>query len=301
MTNYEFSLKIPINRSEFSERVYNYAIKKFPEKYAFKNVHQIHDIRLIISEILYFLDSGVCYKLYRGPLGKSTLNDHVRFFTINKIFENVYYEMHDEYKKQQKKAIFRYKAIDTSFIINKNGKESIGRNTYFKNKNCLKLSYTVDMNKIPETVIIVPGNMADCKIGELNIDAIDDKIKDINAELKPYLMADKAYDSANFRQKCIDNNHKPLIDYNKRNTKDKTKIKQLTKFEKSIYTKRIMVENSFATTKQKKRLMIMYDSYLSTYRSFIFLSLCVKIQKFIKPKFYKHNNPINNNLTNVKV
>ena len=291
MTNYQFSLKIPITNSEFCERVYNYTINKFPKKYAFKNVHQRYDLRLIISEIIYFLDSVVCYKLYRGPISKSSLNDHILFFAHHKIFENVYQEMHNKYKEQQPMVIFKNKAIDTSFIINKNGKENVGRNAYFKNKNCLKLSYIVDINGIPESVVIVPGNMADSKIGELNINAIDDKIKDINIKLNPYLMGDKGYDTKNFREKCIEANYKPLIDYNKRNTKDKKKIKHLTKREKHKYNKRIIVENSFATTKQKKRLMIMYDSYLSTYRSFVFLSLCTKIQKFIKTKTRKPNKP----------
>ena len=155
------------------------------------------------------------------------------------------------------------------------------------------------MNGIPESVTIVPGNMADSKIGALNIDAIDNKTKDMNVELNPCLMGDKGYDSKNFRKKCIENNYKPLIDYNKRNTKDKKKIKQLTKREKHKYKKRIIVENSFATTKQKKRLMIMYDSYLSTYRSFIFLSLCIKIHKFIKPKTRKYDKPNNKTYSSI--
>ena len=70
------------------------------------------------------------------------------------------------------------------------------------------------------------------------------------------MLADKGYDSSNLRSKLIEQKYEPIIAYNKCNTKDINKIKQLTISEKIIYKKRIKVENMFAKIKAYRRLNI---------------------------------------------
>ena len=277
----KLSLNIEKEHKKFIDCTYKYAINKFSKKYAFKNKNQKYDLRLVIVEIIYYLKSGVSYKYYRGPINAKTLNTHVLFFAKNKIFQNVYEILHKEYSKNKTFSKFKHQHTDTSYALNKNGKETLGRNKHFKNKNCYKISTIVDNNRIPSSTTVEPGNKNDAKIGLTNIDKINENIKIINSKCESYMLADKMYDTKEFREKCILNNFKPIIDYNKRNTKNKKLIKKLTKKEKKIYKKRMKVENTFCILKKYKRIQLIYDSYLSTYVSFIYLAQCFMITKFI--------------------
>ena len=49
------------------------------------------------------------------------------------------------------------------------------------------------------------------------------------------------------------------IPFNKRNTKDKNKIKMLTDEEKKLYKSRINIENTFLKIKKNRRLEIVYE------------------------------------------
>ena len=281
VTDSKLSLNIEIEYKKFIDCTYNYAIKKFSNKYAYKTKNQKYNLRLIIIELIYFLKSGVSYKYYRGPLNGITLNKHALFFAKNKIFSNVYSSLHTLYSKNNTFSKFKFQQIDTSYAMNKNGKENLGRNKHFKNKNCFKVSAIVDTNRISVKTIVEPGNRNDAKIGLSNIDQISDYVNIINIKYNPYMLGDKGYDLEEFRNKCISNNYKPIIDYNRRNTKNVMLLKHLTKVERIIYKKRIKVENTFCILKKYKRLQIIYDSYLSTYESFIHLAQCLMITKFI--------------------
>ena len=96
-----------------------------------------------------------------------------------------------------------------------------------------------------------------------------------------YMLADKGYDTKDFREICTLKGYIPIIDYNKRNTKDINKLKKLTNKERQIYKKRIKVENSFCRIKQFRRLSMIYEKKLDTFISFIYLGLCTIIQKYI--------------------
>lgn len=266
---------------KFIKTIYNYTINKFPQKYTFKTKNQKYDLNLIINEIIYFLQSGITYRHYRGELNCKTLNKHVLFFAEKEIFKNVYEQLYKKYLKKKKYTKLKYQSIDTSFIMNKNGKQKLGRNKYFKNKRCYKLSFIVDSLGMPNSIHIDAGNINDAKIGLINFNKLFTCIKQIDIYKKAYMFADKMYDSKEFRKKCKQNNYKPIIDYNKRNTKNKKLIKKLSKTEKKIYKKRIKVENTFSLIKKYRRLDKILDSYLSTYKSFIYLGLLLLLKKYI--------------------
>ena len=276
----QYSLKVYFENTKAIDSIYNYVIKKFPKKYGYYTKNQKYNLRTIVTELIYFIQSGVSYKNYRGPINAKTLNSHALFFSKNRIFEKVYELRHNVYLDSKTATKFKYQSLDTSYIMNKNGKEDIGRNKHFKNKNCFKLSTIVDSNGVPLSVSINPGNNNDAKIGEIDIDNIGYQVKEINEFCRPYMLADKMYDTKNFREKCIKSNYRPIIDYNKRNTKDEKLIKRLTKKQRKIYKKRIVVENRFCIIKKYKRLQLIYDSYSKTYLSFVYLALCCMIEKY---------------------
>jgi hypothetical protein len=58
-------------------------------------------------------------------------------------------------------------------------------------------------------------------------------------------MVDAGYVSINLRNKLNNYFYKLIIPFNKRNTKDKSKIKNLSIEDKKIHKKRINIENIF--------------------------------------------------------
>ena len=196
--------------------IHDYVIKKYSKKYAFKTKKQKYKLSTIIEEIIYFLNSGVSYNHYRGPINAKSLNNHVLFFAKNRIFETVYKQLFIKYISKKSYTKLKYQHIDTSFIINKNGKQLLGRNKLFKNKKCYKLSFIVDSNGIPLSIGINRGNEHDVKIGYSNLNNIFEIVKNINPSINPYILGDKIYDTIEFRELCRHYYYKPLIDYNKR-------------------------------------------------------------------------------------
>lgn len=274
-----YSEKIYNKYYSFINQVCEYLSENYGYKYNFITKKQKYDSKIIITELIYLLESGVSYEHYRGPVNSKTLNKHSIFISKNNIFEKVYEAMYDKYIQINKYSKLKYQSIDSSFIINKNGKEGLARNKFCKNKNCFKLSLLVDSNGIAEKPILVSGNLNDAKIGINNV--VNCTNKKYNKQINPYILADKGYDSNEFKNVCIQNNFKPIIDYNKRNTKNICKIRKLTQTEKQIYKKRIKVENTFSIIKKFKRIQLVYDSYKSTFFSFIKLGMCIMITKYL--------------------
>ncbi len=223
-----FSSQLYENNKNVIDVVYNYTINKFSNKYSFYTKNQKYDLRIIITEIIYLLKTGISYKNYRGPINAKTLNTHVLFFTKHNIFKNAYSELFNKYTNKNQYSKFKYQSTDTSFILNKNGKQIINRNKYNKNKKCYKLSIITDKNGISNSVIVEKGGKNDAKIGIQNIIHNNNKMKQINNKIKPYMLADKIYDTKEFRNVCNDANYTAIIGFNKRNTKNKKLIKQLT-------------------------------------------------------------------------
>lgn len=258
----------------FFKEIQKYINENYPNKYNFHTKNQKFSLRTIIDEVIYFLKSGISYSYYRGDISPKTLNKHILFFSRNNIFEKVYKTLYSKYIKIKNASKLKYLSIDTSFIMNKCGRTKLGRNKFYKNKNCYKLSIIIDAFKNPISASVEAGNLNDAKIG---INNISNLIYDISKLKKAYILADKIYDTNEFRHKCKNNNLIPIIDYNKRNTKDVQKINKLNKEEKTIYRKRIKVENTFAILKKYKRIDKIYDFTPNTYLSFVYLSLCLRI------------------------
>ena len=63
---------------------------------------------------------------------------------------------------------------------------------------------------------------------------------------KQYFLADKRYDSNKIIKMLNQKGYTPIIPQNKRNIKDKSKLRTLNSQEKKIYKKRIIVENYYS-------------------------------------------------------
>ena len=76
--------------------------------------------------------------------------------------------------------------------MNKNGKQRIGRNKFFKNKNAFKVSLIVDELKMPFSVHIDKGNINDAKLGLINLSKLYKCVKMFNFKNKPYILGKQA-------------------------------------------------------------------------------------------------------------
>ena len=103
------------------------------------------------------------------------------------------------------------------------------------------------------------------------------------AEALQYLLADAAYDTDKNKKFLINKGYIPVIRYNKRNTKDKKKIKQNTmkgKY-KLIYKNRRIIESFFAWIKNYPVINQNYQKTIPSYDGLFSLACSLIISKRI--------------------
>ena len=148
----------------------------------------------IITDLILFLKRGTSWRDHCGTVCWNTLFMHYQRFTKENIFKKCYDIIINKYSTQNKSQCI---IVDSSFIGNKNGKNKIGRNKYFKNKNCNKLSILCDENGFPFSIIIKEGNINDAKL------FISHKrhLHRINKnKTQKYVLADAGYDSSKVKK-----------------------------------------------------------------------------------------------------
>lgn len=231
-----------------------------------------------IKEIINLLYSCPCWSRYNGKIDGKYLNKkHLEY--INKGIYNEFYKVIlTKYIKVNKYDIFKFISTDTCFIYNKYCKK-LSRNKYYKSKRGLKISAIVDATGIPLSLIIKNGNINDCKLFEdtynnLIIDTNATKYKNSNRH-KQYFLADKGYDTKHIKYILRKKGYIYIVPQNKRNIKNKSKIKKLTKKHKNIYKKRIIVENYFSWIKQFSKLTSAYESCMNNYLMLVKLASTV--------------------------
>lgn len=131
------------------------------------------------------------------------------------------------------------------------------------------------MYDIPLSIIVLLSNINDSitlkeTYEKMNINTNPQKYYKSNRH-KQYLLADPMYDSKKNRTYLTEKGLIPIILYNKRNTKDKCKIKKLNSFQKRIYKRRIVVENSYAWFKQFCKIDKVYEKTIESYNGLVLL------------------------------
>ena len=105
--------------------------------------------------------------------------------------------------------------------------------------------------------------------------AFDNNIKYFlidNSKHKKFILADSAYDTKYIKETASKLNYTPIIDYNKRNTKNDSKKRKFNPKEKKIYKTRIKIENFFCRLKKYKRILFRQDSYEDSYMGFVYMA-----------------------------
>lgn len=246
---------------------------KLYKSFDFSHKQQKYKLSDYLSVILYVLKTGISWRDIKSHINwNSVYKTYVKLNSYN-IFKLSYISLLNKYYKKSYNNKLKYISSDTTFIPNKKGKDLIGYNKYYNKKNGTKISLITDSNGIPFNVKCYKGNINDSKILMDQLET--DNLVNIT-NLRPnntYFLADPAYDVKVIRDKLKDMNYNPLIAQNKRNIKDKSKIITLDKNDKNVYNKRLVIERTFNRMKNDRKLCLRYESKITNFMGFIYLSL----------------------------
>jgi len=234
-------------------------------KYTFlkKHPNSKYSLDFIIDEILYFLKSGVSYRMLRSKANFRTIHYYHSKFVKHNIFFKLYKKIRNIYINKyytNKDAIL---LIDSTIINNKFGINKIGRNKFYKNKKSTKISLMTDNHGFPLSILFMKGNYHDTCLFEKHIKDACVLFPKSNKKI----IADKAYAShhnyALLKQKNIEHIIPP---------RKNMKIYHSYTYDKNEYIKRTIIENIFARLKINRRLSFRYEKFLRNFSSFVFLA-----------------------------
>jgi transposase len=243
----------------------------YTDKYPSRKVKEI----TYFEEIMYVLNSHTYWNRYRGCINWKVLhNKHIEYVKKG-FYDEMFKIVLNKYVKSKGYYIFKTLSTDTSFIANKYC-SSLPRNKFYKSKRGIKISSINDVNGIPLSLITTNGSVNDAKIfaetyDNMRIDTHASNYKHSNKH-KQYFLADKGYDTTDIRTFLGEKGYYPIIAYNRRNTRNHTKLKRLTEKEKVIYKKRIVVENYYSWVKQYPKLMFVFEKSITNYEKLLFLA-----------------------------
>lgn len=180
-------------------------IKSQPELYKCYNFTyrtQKYKLDDILTDIVYIMKTGISYRNLRSAIKWQTVYKVWRKLVKHKVFEFTYAELLRKYlKKGSLNKKLKLISTDTTFIMNKNGRESTGLNKYYYKKRGSKLSLIIDSKGMPLVMDVFKGGKNDGKILENHLKKktiINDPYFDCH---KKYFMADSMYWIKNNRRR----------------------------------------------------------------------------------------------------
>ncbi len=248
---------------------YKYSLEYPPLRSNFK-----YTDKLFIGCILYITLYNSSWTAFIGPIPGKQVHKRFKEYCLNGCFETLFntsiknYLCTNQLDKNNKNII----SVDTSNIHNRNCYEIKSKNPYMKNKKCVKVSSFVDSKGTPLHLSINESITHDSKIfiNDFNKISKNDTLKR-KFHRNTLILADKGYDTKSVRNIINESKMKHIIPYNKRNTKDKTKIKELSLDEKKIYRNRIKVEHYFGIIKKYPKINVIYEKLLTSYYNILLL------------------------------
>lgn len=264
------------NYTDIKQYIKNIILKTKKLNYTFLKKHPNSKYSLddIISEILYFLKSGLSYRMLRSKINYKTLHYYYSKFIKYNIFHKLFNKIRNIYlKKYISKTNKAILYIDSTIVANKYGVNKVGRNKFYKNKKSTKISLLTDQNGFPLSVFFIKGNYHDNRTFEKHIK--DALVFLPNNKFK--IIADKAYSSNKNYTLLNSINIKHIIPPRKN-----MKIYKTYVYDKYEYKKRIKIEHIFGRLKVNRRLSFRYEKYLRNFSGLTFLFFSFIANNIIK-------------------
>src|SRR5271156_4749550 len=169
--------------------------KGLQDTYSKSHPNTKYSIDLIIDDIFYVLKTGLSWRNVRSSIKWTSLYWHYSNFVKHHIFLKLF-----NFFKRQYLHNYIYPStsplpislfLDSSVIYNKFGVTKLGRNKFYKNKRCTKLSLLTDSKGFPLSVFLMKGNYHDTSIFHKHI--TDLLLLFPKNKYKTKLIADKGY------------------------------------------------------------------------------------------------------------
>lgn len=297
---------------KFCKMIYNIFHKKFIKKKNNKisiNVHILMNILIdhlkenkdisyarnvkytqndFVEGIIDIINNNTYWNRYKGKVPGKYLNKKHGEYCKMGVYECLYMIIVMIYFKEAKFIKLKHQSIDTTFIRNLYGKEMIQRNVQYKSKNGIKVSSINDTNGVAISFAISKGSTNDAKIAlsQLNTSFIDLETKRVNKNkrYKQNIYMDAMYHDTELLTVLKNKGYKPTTDVNIRNTKNKTKLKQLKLMKEKylkVCKKRYIVEASFAWLHKFPKLDRFVEKTIKSYKGLLLLGSSITVSKKI--------------------
>ncbi len=150
----------------------------------------------------------------------------------------------------------------------------------------IKVTSIVTSKGIPISVCIHRGNKHDSPLlpNVVNSCVINTNTKKYSKHnrFKQYFLADSGYDSKNNHKILVNKGYIPIIIQNRKNIKDKKKLRKFNVNQKKIYKKRTIIENYHSWIKKFTKVKSLYEHNIDSYRGLLLLAISIIINRRIK-------------------
>ena len=187
-----------------------------------------------------------------------TVYHHFNRWSKTRVFERAFEVLRRKYLELPRKALI----ADCSFVKNRYGRDVLGPSPVDRGRKATKVSLLADERGAPLHVCFHRGNRADCQTLHHLLNSAASSMGPLREHQE--LLADKGYDSAQCRSSCAAHGLQQRIP--RRRMRD----------DRTQNSRRVRVEHVFGKLDLCRRILVRYDSIMSTFRSFHALA-CLKV------------------------
>ena len=187
-----------------------------------------------------------------------TVYHHFNCWSKLRVFERAFANLRNTYLQLPRVALL----ADCSFVKNIYGQTVLGPSPVDRGRKATKVSLLADERGAPLQVCFHRRNRADCQTLHHLLNSAASSMGPLRGHQE--LLADKGYDSALCRSSCAAHGLRQRIP--RRRMRD----------DRSQNTRRVRVEHVFGHLDHCRRILVRYDSTMSTFRSFHALA-CLKV------------------------
>ncbi|MBS1757834.1 MAG: transposase [Bacteroidetes bacterium] len=274
-----FTEVIKTQNSKYKDEKYCTNVRYPPELYA-------KELLRFTRNSIYFSRHSATYNNYELK-GKRINTRHLEYARMD-VYNILYKTVLNLYFSENFCDKMKFQKADSTFILNKFGIESLGRNIEYKSKQGIKISFIVESTNVPIAISFARGSDADSSIfhdtyNKFLIDPKTSKYKN-NKRFKQHMLIDAGYDSDDIKNKLIDDGYTVYVGKNLRKAKPQSfNIKPISDKNRKVYNKRIGVENTNSWIKQYGILTCMYEKTIESYEGLLLLVLSyIVYNKYIK-------------------
>lgn len=263
------------------------------EKSLIKNSNYIRNQKYSLDDyiigIIDVLRYNHSWNSYSGIINGNTLRKkHYEWIKLN-IYEEVYKRSLNKYLKVVSKTEeFKYQTIDSTFIRDNNGsKESDYSGIYKERKGVsskgIKITSIVTTSGIPLSTNITSANKHDCTvlpevINNMVVKCNTYKYRNHN-RYKQYFLGDPAYDTKTISKILKEKGYTPVIKQNPRGIKKKQLLRPFNESHKTIYRKRMIIENYHSWLKRFIKIKSLNERLIGNYMGLLYLGISIIINR----------------------